>query len=109
MTSNQLRTLSHDALVDHVRTRIIGGPVAPARARAREAAASARSGYVGLDGVPAVCIDVYPKRRHRDTAAALSRLARVTSRHEVELRASAAEFTYADFFATESASLLVAS
>lgn len=107
MTSNQLRTLSHDALVDHVRTRIIGAPVAPARAR--EAAASARSGYVGLDGVPAVCIDVYPKRRHRDTAAALSRLARVTSRHEVELRASAAEFTYADFFATESASLLVAS
>lgn len=105
MTSTQLRTLSHDALVDHVRTRIIGAPVA----HAREAAATARSGYVGLDGVPAVCIGVYPKRRHRDTAAALSRLARVTSGHEVELRASAAEFTYADFFATESASLLVAS
>jgi len=104
MTSTQLRTLSHDALVDHVRARLTGAPAAPARE-----AVSARSGYVGLDGVPAVCIDVYPKRRRRDTAAALSRLARITSRHEVGLRASAAEFTYADFFTSEPAQLLMAS
>lgn len=48
MTSTQLRTLSHDALVDHVRTRLTGTPAAPTRA----SAGVARSGYVGLDGVP---------------------------------------------------------
>ena len=105
MTSTQLRTLSHDALVDHVRTRLTGTPAAPARVSAD----TARSGYVGLDGVPAVCIDVYPKRRRRETAAALSRLARITSRHEAGLRASAAEFTYADFFTAEPAQQLMAS
>ena len=104
MTSNQLRSLSHDSLVDHVRTRLAGAPAAPVRA----SAGTARSGYVGLDGVPAVCIDVYPKRRRRATAAALSRLARITSR-EAGLRSAASELTYADFFATEPARQLVAS
>lgn len=104
MTSNQLRTLSHDALIDHVRTRLTGDPAAPAR----EAIASAQSGYVALDGVPAVHIDVYPKRRRREMAAALSRLARMTSR-EAGFRSAAAELTYADFFATEPARQLVAS
>jgi hypothetical protein len=104
MTSNQLRALSHDALVDHARTRFIGAPAAPAR----QAADSSRSSYVALDGVPAVHIDVYPKRRRREMAAALSRLARITSR-EAGLRSAAAELTYADFFATEPARQLVAS
>jgi hypothetical protein len=64
MINNQLRTLSHDALVDHVRTRLTGTPAAPTR----EPGITSRSGYVSLDGVPAVCIDVYPKRRRRETA-----------------------------------------
>jgi hypothetical protein len=104
MTSNQLRTLSHDALVDHVRTHLTGTPAASARAYT----GAARSGYVGLDGVPAVCIDVYPKRRRREAAAALSRLARITNR-EAGLQSAAAELTYGDFFATEPARQLVAS
>jgi hypothetical protein len=104
MINNQLRTLSHDALVDHVRTRLTGTPAAPTR----EPGITSRSGYVSLDGVPAVCIDVYPKRRRRETAAALSRLARITSR-EAGLRSAAAELTYADFFAAAPTRQLVAS
>lgn len=97
MTSNNLRTLTHEALINHVRTRITGTPT--------PASPSAKSSYVSLDGVPAVTIAVYPKRRHRDTAAALSRIARM----DQQTGRRSGELSYADFFRSDLRTQLVAS